>query len=162
MPDQPRPFRLRVLDVITDAIANVSPANGFHHDLSASVFRGRLAYGPNDPIPMVSILEDPRAVDLLAAQGIATVKGEWTLLIQGFCEDDLENPTDTAHYLAADVRAALAPLASPVGHTRNYLGLGASRPCVDAIQIGFPIVRPPDDFSAKAYFWLPLKLKLVE
>lgn len=173
------PFRLRVLKAVCNVIKTVKPANGYTNDLSdqsvtengetrlqAKVFRGRELFGDSDPLPMVSVLEHPRAIDaMLAADGGQDRVGEWDLLIQGFVKDDPENPTDPAHILVAEVVKALATQAERRGDDGgpNLFGLGGQEPCVYRMTIGSPIVRPADGInSSQAFFWLTLTLKLVE
>jgi hypothetical protein len=150
-------FRLRVLKAITAAIQHVTPANGYEHDLSAAVFRGRTLFGVNDPLPMVSILEAPLQADQLPVpKSSASIVGDWELLIQGFVVDDPENPTDPAHQLLAEVKKALG---AEMAQRDNILGLG---PKVDKIMLGAGTCRPADEVSGKAYFWMPLIVTLVE
>lgn len=172
------PFRLRVKKAITDSIKAVTIANGYAHDLAdftkpsskvqERVFRGRLQFGDNDPLPMVSVLEHPRALDaLLAPDNDSERVGEWDLLIQGFVEDDFDHPTDNADLLVADVIKALSKQGQrkggASGREPNILGLGYSMPCVTKLAIGSPIVRPADGVNSdKAFFWFTLTLTLAE
>ena len=158
---QPRPFRLKILDRWTEIFESVNPTNGFHHDLRGKVFRGRATFGANDPIPMVTMLEDPRAGDLMHHEGFEVSAGDWVLLIQGFAEDDMLHPTDPAHFLADEVRAAARKQSAP-SDRYNYLGLGEKKPCVTDIRVGSPVVRPPDEISTNAYFYFPIAMSLVE
>lgn len=154
------PFRIVVLTKITEGLKAITPANGYEHDLSAAVFRGRAVYGTNDPLPMLSIIEDPRERrNDQASVGSTASNGEWKLVIQGFVVDDFENPTDPAYLLEAEVRKALSDISD---ERNNLLGLGSKKPCVNALEIGDPIVRPADEFSEKAYFWIPLTVRLTE
>lgn len=173
MADRPDPFRLRVLKALTAQIKTVTPANGFTNDLSdfadpddaaitrARVFRGRELFGTSDPLPMVSILEDPRALEpLQSPDGGTTTAGDWDLMVQGFVDDDPENPTDPAHVLAAEVVSVIVAAAK---NRNNILGLGFREPCVKKISIGSPVVRPADGSpSDQAFFWLTLTLTLIE
>lgn len=178
------PFRLRVLKAITESLKTITEANGYLHDLAdvtrtehgaaikkAFVFRGRQQFGEGDPTPLVSVLEHPRALDAMMAPGQEQDRiGEWDLLIQGFVEDDPENPTDPAHRLVADVIACLAkagrrrkPSLDGGAGEPNILGLGYLMPCVTKIAIGSPVVRPADGVnSSQAFFWLTLTLTLAE
>lgn len=160
------PFRLRVLIALTDLLKTITPANGYAHDLSDSVFRGRAIYGDDDPVPMVSILEPPLAPDQIPSpEEAAESAGDWDLLIQGFAKDDHKNPSDPAYRLLADVKAALAKEKKKPGLERaagrRYYLLDMENG-VTAMQIGFGTVRPPDEVSAKAYFWLTLTLSVAE
>lgn len=155
------PFRLRVLKALTDSLKQITPANGYQHDLSAGVFRGRELFGENDPIPMVSILEAVDEFDQsMSPRGGEGSSGPWPLLIQGFVDDDLENPTDPAHHLMAEVKRQLVVERQRARDYRDgILGLAGQ---VDALNFSAGVVRPPDGISGKAYFWLRVDLTLVE
>lgn len=173
----PLPFRLRVLHAITDALKTITPTNGYEMDLSdfdpgdghdkARVYRGRAWFGDDDPIPMVSILEGD--TDETSGQPFHVMAGEynWPLIVQGFVNDDPENPTDPAHILAADV---VKRLNIEVTRRREHdqtecdpFGIGTwGRNQLTGLRVGKPWVRPADDVSAKAYFVLPVALRTVE
>ncbi len=172
------PFRLRVLKRLTERLKDIAPDNGYRNDLSDQpdgserVFRGRDQFGFSDPRPMISILEHPAALDaLLSTDASPSTKAPWQLIIQGWVEDDPLNPTDPAHILAADVVVCLSKVAQealPGDHLpTNILGFGHSMPCVNpngrGVQIGSPVVRPPDGESSDvANFYLLLTLDLIE
>ena len=171
------PFDLRVGMAITAALKEITPDAGYFNDLSdfvagdgittARVYRGREWFGDNDPIPMVSILEEPKPADETSGQPDQAQAGEydWGLLIQGFVDDDPQNPTDPAYRLKCDVRRRLmAERKRVIPGTRqpDILGFGASRNRITKITVPLGIVRPADDLSAKAYFWLPVRLRIVE
>lgn len=173
------PIRLRTLIGLTDVVKAITPANGFQSDLSdfvdpddatvmrSRVFRGRNTFGQDDPIPMVCILENPHAEPGLhdSPRGAPVVVGPWELLLQGFVEDDKQNPSDPAHYLMADVKKALVQVRTqlqPRSGGNLYPNLfGAGRGVTD-MQIGSGVVRPPDEVSDKACFWLTLTLQMAE
>lgn len=167
------PFRLRALKALCTVIEGVTPDNGYVNDLSSytdeggnvrpRVFRGRDVFGPNDPLPLVSILEHPRAIDQVnGSRGNAESTGRWELILQGFCPDDGDHPTDAAHILAAEVLQAIAA-ARRAGSRGNLLGLGTQKPCVTEIEVGAPVVRPADDvISSTAFFYLAVTLSVVE
>ena len=160
------PLRLRILKKLSEVIAEVNPDNDpiYTQDLKNSVFRGRVIFGENDPLPMVSILEVPLPIDqVVAPTGSPASSGAWELIIQGFSCDDHENPTDPAHHLMAQVKRRLVQerkkaqcIMSP---EKGIFGMGNH---VTDLQISPGVVRPPDELSAKAYFWLAITLKLVE
>ncbi len=154
------PLRLRVLKAITASLNLITPANGYHFDLSSSVFRGRDYFGEDDPIPMVAILESPdEDGQNPAPEGSGLAAGPWRLFIQGWAEDDKENPTDEAHILMADVKKRLA-IESKAGRS-DYNAFGMQG-VVDKILFTPGVVRPPDAISGKAYFWIVLHLHIVE
>ena len=157
-----RPFRLRVLDALTDALKEITPANGYRHDLSESVFRGRSTFGDDDPLPMVSVLEPPKDLENIPSPpASSTTKGGWDLMVQGFVDDDKINPTDPAYFLHADVKRRLALVKRETGGQHGSMDIFGIPGCVNlAIDPG--IVRPPDEISAKAYFWLFISFEVVE
>lgn len=167
----PDPFRLTVLKTITEVLKGITPANGFAHDMSdftdaagrtqSRVFRGRTVYGDNDPLPMLSILEDPRAIEAVnGPDGSPVAANKLKLLIQGFVKDDTDNPLDPAYLLSAET---ITSLVRSKATRYNILGLGHKSPCVLNIEIGQPAHRPPDDeVSAVAYFLVGVTLTLVE
>lgn len=160
----PTPFRLEVLERLTTALEEITPANGYEHDLSGKVFRGRTVFGDNDPLPMVSILEVPQPKDQLdPPTGGAVYKGPWELVIQGFCQDDRDNPSDPAYHLEADVRKRLAGLMQEAQGPGRGRVLGPwAKGGVLGMMASPPVVRPPDEVSSKAYFWLTITLNVVD
>lgn len=157
----PDPTRLRVLKALTDVLASITPANGYQHDLTGSVFRGRDIFGYNDPLPMISILEqiedDPRDQGAVPVDS-PVQHAAWTLQIQGFVQDDRDNPTDPAHHLMAEVKKRL--IEERIRHRqRDIFGMGD---VVTDLRLSHGVVRPADEVSDKAYFWLRMTLTLVE
>jgi hypothetical protein len=167
------PFRLRVLQALTEQLETIQrtadPDNGIPgYDLSGNVFRGRSAFGKNDPSTMLSILEDPKQLmeDEATPQQSDAARTNYDLILQGFIPDDKANPTDPAHYLRDDVKAklyAIKDAGSGFGKHNTILGFGPQKPCVAEMHIGSGVVRPPDhEVSDKAWFFLPVRLCLVE
>lgn len=154
------PTRLKILKALTESLEQIHPDNGYTHDLSGRVFRGRDLFGDSDPVPMVSILEAAESEEQVPSpltSGMST--GPWTLLIQGFVEDDRFNPTDPAHYLLADVKRKLVEERRR-GRGLDILGTGRA---VTEIRLSRGIVRPPEEFvSDKAFFWLRVTITVVE
>ena len=173
------PFRTRVLTALTDALEEITPANGYINDLGTfngpdgapmkRVYRGRGFFGANDPCPMVAVLEPPDDAEALAEQP-ATARATpfyWKLIVQGDVLDDKMNPTDPAYGLLADVRRRLAverDRRDSEGRLPDPLGFGGKRQKnrIEELSFGTGIVRPPDEISAKAYFWLGVTLKTIE
>lgn len=165
------PFRLRVMKALSAQIKTVTVANGYTHDLSdyideagrtaERVFRGRDIFSGGELLPFVSILEDFRSQDTLQpASGHAGSAGKWKILVQGFVKDDFDHPTDPAYHLCADVIAAIVQAKMD---RKNILGQGNRMPCVTALEIGQPVVRPADgQISDAAFFFLPVTLTVVE
>lgn len=164
------PFRLAVLQALTARLKTVTPDNDYVSDLSdtevddvtlSRVYRGRDQFGFNDPLPMVSIREHPKALE--QTQGTTTSgsrTGDWDLMIQGFVTDDPENPTDPAHWLACDVVKALM---AEKAREDDIFGFGGRKPCVTDIKIGPYAALPADgEVSDVAFFIMPVTLVLVE
>lgn len=161
-----KPLRLRILEKLTAILREITPANGYRHDLGVSeeapdgrVFRGRVEFSDSDPVPMISILETPLQDDpLKPPRDSGLSKRWWDLTIQGFLDDDYKNPTDPAQYLVADV---IRRIVVEKKKNINFQLFDMGDDVLD-IVLGAPVVRPPDELSAKAYFWLPVSLELAE
>ncbi len=174
------PFKLRVLHALTDALKDIQPNNdaGYVSDLrdfdpgdgasQSRVFRGRAWFGDTDPLPMVSVLEGTSPADDVDEPPVDTTTGEydWPILVQGFVDDDPLNPTDPAYLLLADVRQRLAAertRKAPGTRTNDPFGLGLDgRNRVVSLKVGPGVVRPADEVSARAYFWLTLVLRITD
>ncbi len=127
--------------------------------LSGAVFRGRTLFGDDDPEVLLSILEAPIPVDQVGSPPDSTDStGQWELLVQGFVQDDHINPTDPAHFLMAATKKRLA-FEKSRNRDFDILGLGNH---VTDLRFGAGVVRPPDEISSKAYFWLNVSLQIVE
>lgn len=154
------PFRLTIQKRLTAVLEEITVANGYQFDLDGKVYRGRAIFGDADPIPMVSILENPIPDEQLPSPP-GLNKGNYALVIQGFAPDDRDNPTDIAHVLMADVKKRLGIEARKLDARREQDAILGFREVV-SLDIGPGVVRPPDEVSAKAYFWLVLDLEVVE
>jgi hypothetical protein len=160
--------RLATLIALTTHLEEeVSLVNDYKHDLAGAVFRGRMKYDDADPLPSVSILESPnpdRFPNRAGEEDAEEIdqRDNWTLLIQGWVMDDEDHPTDPAYELMADVKKALAALIrtnrNGDGAHPNYL-LGG---LILGLAYESGTVRPPDELSAKAYFWMRVILKFSE
>jgi len=156
------PFRLTVMKALTACLQEITPANGYQHDLSPEghVTRGRLLLTQEDPLPLIAINEPPKHPDEIEMPSAGQTKSvRHALLIQGFVEDDREHPTDPAYRLMADVQKRLVVERQ---RSRGYdiLGLGAR---VMGLHIGQGVVRPPEALvSDNAFFWLPVTLEYAE
>lgn len=156
--------RLNVLIALTDLLKTITPANGYTHDLSTSVFRGRDRFGDEAPDTMLSILEAPRPDPGREIGDLDRARNErWTLLVQGWCPDDSTNPTDPVYELMEDVECCLRQVTAEKsgGHPEypeHYL-LGNR---ITGLTFGPGVVRPPTEgISAKAFFYLPVQLGLA-
>lgn len=157
--------RLEILKKLTDHLKTITPTNGYVSDLSAAVFRGRSLFSDDDPIPMVSILESPRSEVSYSTADYEARRDDFNLFLQGWAVDDINNPTDPAYLLAAEVEKCLTQLIATKNDNSGrpefpdaYL-LGNS---VCKITFGPPIIRPPtEQVSSKAFFYLPVTLTLA-
>lgn len=164
------PLALEIMKRICEALREIAPTNGYVMDFrgdegttSNKVFRGRAVFGSSDPVPMLSVLETPIPLDQIPSPGDSPLaSGGWELMIQGFVDDDKENPTDPAYVALADVKKRLAVEQEKVNARfakDGPFGLGNE---ITKISIGRGVCRPPDEISAKAYFWLLIVLDIAE
>lgn len=161
MPTTQPPLRLIILKRLTASLelTEYTYGTGPTQLLTGAVFRGRTVFGEDDPEVMLSILEAPIPVDQVGSAPDNTAStGLWELLLQGFVPDDYENPTDPAHFLMA---AAKVRLAYEKSRNRDFDILGLGNHVTD-LRFGAGVVRPPDEISDKAYFWLNVTLEIVE
>lgn len=166
----PDPLRLHIIKQMQEGLRGITPGNGYAFDFSGAegtsanrVFRGRAVFGSKDPLPAISILEAPIPLDQLPPPTDATESfGPWELVIQGFFEDDKDNPCDEAYIGLADVRRYFALEKKKALEMRAEDGLFGLGRTVTNILIGQGVVRPPDEISAKAYFWLTIALDVAE
>lgn len=153
--------RLTILKRLTAHLETITTANGYQHDLQGSVYRGRSVFGDDTPLPCLSIVEalNPDREPRIAGSGI-TQNEDWVLPIQGWVDDDADNPTDPAHNLMADVKKALGLLIKDTYPEPNpaYM-LGG---IVSSVRIEPGTVRPPDESSARAYFYLRVVVGVTE
>lgn len=154
------PLRLRALKALSAALQEINPSNGYRFDLRDAVFRGRDTFGNSDPLPMVSILESITERDVVQSpRGGATQMVPWELLLQGWMADDDDHPTDPAHHLLAAVKKRLVEERVKKQDGSGILGMCGK---IDEIKFSTGVVRPADEVSSKAYFWLKVELVLVE
>lgn len=135
------------------------------YDLSSSVYRGRLEFGEEVPVPFIALLEAPRQIDPLGAGLGLTQNEDWGLLIQGFAKDDKKNPLDPAYDMLAWTQMRLARITAENsngmrgGKYPNEWRLGGM---AAEIRYQIPIVRPgKDNVSGTAYFYLPISVGTV-
>lgn len=152
--------RLRILKALTAALETIHPDDGYTHDMTGRVFRGRDLFGATDPLPMIAILEAAELEEQIPSPLTSEHQaGPYTLLIQGFVDDDRFNPTDPAHALLADVKRKLVEERQR-DRGKDMFGMGRN---VTEIRMSRGVVRPPEEFvSDKAYFWLRVTLTVVE
>lgn len=153
------PLRLRILQALTAEFETLNDPNG--ESLAGKVFRGRDHFGDSDPLPLISFLEsvDEKNIAGTSAEmrpGSSVQQSSWEVLVQGFVEDDLYNPTDPGYRLLAIVKQKLAEIRKV---KNNILGFG---PTVTDLTFSAGVVRPADEVSSKAYFWLKVRMNVAE
>lgn len=162
-------YRLKALKALTahlkliQDVPGVADYGGFN--LSTSVFRGRTHYGEESPKSMISILEAPRPdTGLTTGDNEARVE-QWQLLVQGWCPDDTENPTDNLYQMMHVVEMHMQKIiatsnvtGSPKYPTAYMLGK-----TIASFAFGPGVVRPPTEgVSSRAFFYLPVRMGLVK
>lgn len=161
----PDPLRLLVHKRLTTLLEGITYVDVDESSVSMvdRVFRGRGIFGTETPVPLISILEAPIPNETeRSPTGGTSIKQDWELVIQGFVKDDKRNPTDPAHVLMAEVKKALIDERKKQDWHRPEDGiLGLGRSILDLV-VGAGVVRPADELSSKAYFWLVLTVKMVE
>lgn len=167
------PYRLRVLQALTNLLETIRTSNGYDFDLQGNVFRGRLVYGASDPDTMLSIVEAPRPdIGRYAGEDQARVEG-WSLLLQGWAPDDAEHPTDVLYLLASNVESCLAQIvlektdgsARPAFPESYMLGRSAAgQTLIASFRAGPPVIRAADPAttSSKANFYMQLTVGLAQ
>lgn len=150
------PFRedLRPEDIPDDPIGR----------MVARVNRGRRYYDEADPLPLVAILEEPFSFEQDLAPSTGLVRPEpYELILQGFVRDDSEHPTDPAHVLLADVKRRLVALKMDEERTGvRIFRIGNQDNSVVSLAFDGGVVRPADEVSAVAHFWLRVSLEVSE
>lgn len=159
MADHPR---LVILKALTTHLEAIAVDEGFANDLEGCVFRGRLEYGDNDPIPMVSIIEAPKPdLGAIFGGGGLVRHEQWNLLVQGWAKDDPDNPTDPLYPLLNDVEAKLAEILQE-GNASFMLPDNDGNARITGFELMPPVVRPPSSTPvARACFLLPLRVGLA-
>lgn len=163
------PYRLAILQRLTEHFEALTPVNGYTSDLTGRVIRGRIVIGTEEAsggkLPLLSILESPRPE-------LATYTGEWgsmrseywTLLLQGLVRDDGRHPTDPAYILAAEVEEHLARIVDvrPETGKPKYPNEHLLGGLITGLDIAPPVVRPPEQgVAASAFFYLPVRVGIA-
>lgn len=166
------PLQLAILKNLTTLLeTTVDPTVGAAPGatMAGKVFRGRALFSDTEPLPLVSILEGatPDDVPRLAGRSASRQAFEWPLLIQGWAENDVQNPTDPVYLLKAEVEKKLALILGqdngmPGSAQGPYYMLGHHDKGVNRVTIAPGVVRPADGrVSARAFFYFPLVVDLA-
>lgn len=153
--------QLRILKKITAHLESEEPAAEYP---GYTTYRGLAVLPAKVLTGCLSILEAPRPIIGEPAGEQGLVRNElWTLLVQGWPLDDVDNPSDPAYAMKAQVEQMLSLIVAehPNGTQRRdslYM-LGGD---IMEMVIGQGVVRPPSEEGASrlAMFYLPLYLKL--
>lgn len=168
------PIKLQILKALTDELKSITPANGYASNLAdfdpgdgvmtPRVYRGRAFYGDNDPVPLLSVLEATNGEEVINEMVAEKPSMEywWPLIIQGWVQDDPQNPTDPAYALLRDVRKCFAKQMKRLSgmHERRIFGFTENH--ITGIRFGSGIVRPANELSAYAGFHLLLELQIFD
>lgn len=155
--------RLQILKALSAHFETITPANGYQVDLTNRVYRGRATFASETALPCVAILEtlNPDRAPREAGAGLR-IKDDWILLIQGWTENGSdEHPTDEVHNLMADVKKALGVLMrepTPTQPNSSYMLGGV----IEGLRVEPGTVRPPDESSARSYFFLRAVVEVAE
>lgn len=160
--------KLRLLKKLTKHLEGITPE--WHPDcpldMTDKVYRGRTVFGEEVPNPFIAILEAPRQINPNGGGSAKLMQDEdWTLLIQGFAEDNPTHPTDPAYEFLAWVQMRMARITTEKksgargGEYPDEWRLGG---LVAEVRYQIPIVRPGnDDVSGTAYFYMPISVGTV-
>lgn len=161
------PLRLAIQIAITEALKEITVANGYSRDVKL-VVRGENKLSADALTPSIAILEAPQQPDIITRPSEQSNLGfgQWQLLLKGDVEDDKTHPTDEAHYVMADVKKCLGKQRERRTHPsaqhgeRDILGLG---PIITEMDFSAGIVRPSEEnISPNSFFWLIITLRFIE
>ncbi|XZG69241.1 hypothetical protein ACTSKR_11315 [Chitinibacteraceae bacterium HSL-7] len=88
---------------IAARLAAIRQADGFHTDIGQRVFRGRVAFEP-DQLPCAVLVEKD---DVVLEQKRRAVKQGLGYMLIGYARCDPAHPNDTAHQIVADLKRAI-------------------------------------------------------
>lgn len=161
------PTRLLIVQRLQAVIEMATAPDGYGTTLAGNVHRGRNVLGEDLGDIAVGLIESPR-VDATAMFG-----NDWnemrqdalTILLQGKIKPkstlNTSDRTDLAYYLQANVEQALSHInaidfRSGDPKYPEHFNLGG---LITEIEIGPPVVRPPEDIaSAASFFFQPIRL----
>ena len=179
------PFRLKIQKGLTAAFRQITtdaddlPASVDSFLMTvATVGRGRLVYGSERALPLISILEEPFAYDedLPPGEGRSGIQ-PYELIVQGFdtvkwtgleseSEIDERHPTDDVHKMLADVKRRLSALkldeSERFGDKIGVFRFGTKYNSVVDVSWDGGVVRPPEEVGATANFWLRVRFNVSE
>lgn len=142
-------------------LTEITVANGYNYTLAAA-YRNRNKFGEEMKLPSVALLENfnpDRLPDIIGGMALPKHTYEQQYLLNGWVADDAtgDEPGDGAHRLLGDVKKALGKLITREAEREGYFGKLAIK-----LRLEPGVVRPPDENSSKAFFWMRISLELVE
>ncbi len=156
--------RLLLVKTLCDYLkGEITVANGYNFTL-AMVRRDKRNFGKEMKLPGVAVLENfnpdrlPETIGGFVGQ---KHKYDQIYLLNGWADNSGlaegdDDETDAAHLLMGDVKKALGKLITPRNQDGFFGGLA------NTLSIEPGVVRPPDEQSDKAYFWMRVRMELVE
>jgi hypothetical protein len=143
-------------------LSEITTANGYDFDLQAA-YRNKRRFGKEMKLPSVALLENfnpDREPETIGGMNETKQQYEQIYLVNGWADDSEEDSLehgDAAQNLLGDVKKALGKLLTRDAERDGYFGKLAIE-----LRIEPGVVRPPDEQSSKAYFWMRIKMKIVE
>lgn len=155
--------RLLLIKAICDYLkTEITVANGYNFDI-AMVRRDKRSFGKEMKLPGIAVLENfnpDRLPETIGGFVGTKHKYDQIYLLNGWADDTNPPPgdeeTDAAQRLMGDVKKALGKLLVPRNQTGFFDGLA------NTLSIEPGVVRPPDEQSERAYFWMRIRLEVVE
>lgn len=165
------PKLLRAIMRLCDHLEQINPDNPDYpdcpFDLRGRVYRGRSILNIKDARAALSILEFPRQ-DFTAPVGEHGIvrNDKPYFMLQGWPEDDPDNPSDPAYRLKAYCEQHLARIIAekengrgPVHDAEYMLGMNGDERYLTSFAMAQGVVRPPEDAASRlAMFYMPLVL----
>lgn len=154
--------RLLLLKALCEyLLAEITTDNGYNYTLAAA-YRNRNRFGEDMALPAVAILENfnpDRIPENIGGTKDPKHKYVQIYLVNGWVDDDAtgDEPGDGAHRLLGDFKTAMGKLITQDAERDGYfnkLGIG--------LRIEPGVVRPADENSSKAFFWLRISFEIVE
>ena len=140
-------------------LTEIKTANGYNFDLAAA-YRGKKNFGKEVKLPAIVVLENfnpDRLPETIGGVVGTKHKYDQIYLLNGWAEGgDVEQEEDSVHLLLGDVKQSLGKLLVPRNQSGFFDGLA------NTLSIEPGVVRPPDEQSEKAYFWMRIRLEVVE
>jgi hypothetical protein len=158
----PRPRAPKQLRILRKLRAHLEVTSMYE---GTKVWIGKSVITAKDTTNTLSILEAPRpVVGQPASEGGVKRLEPWTLLVQGWPLDDVEEPSGPAYWMKAAVEQHLSLIVAelPDGRERTdpLYKLGGD---IGSLTIGQGVVRPPSEEAASrlAMFYLPLIVEIT-